>query len=169
MHGRRIDFLYTSRGSVNLVHHNSIANLVMNAPRVYFYEEEQYETQWSPNRTSWPAEDQVHNSFVWANTYNGSAYFNDPAHIAIGATSTTYIQLNREVFLHEPKAAGGKAAFTGLNGASGTYPTDGIRYPTLGTMVFTPEGPNAYYGYAPYTYPHPLTAPTPPTNLHVKE
>ena len=29
-------------------------------------------------------------------------------------------------------------------------------YPTLGTMEFIAEGPNEYYGYTPYTYPHPL-------------
>jgi hypothetical protein len=169
-HGRRIDFLYISRGSVNLVHHNVITGTVVNAPRVYFYEEEGYEkSNWYPLRTAWPAEDQVHNSFVWANTYKGGTYFDQPSHVAVGGGD--FIVQNREFFLHAPELSGGKATFTGMNGASGSYPTDGRTYPTRGTMVFSPEGPNAYYGYVPYTYPHPLTAtgPEPPSNVQIKK
>jgi hypothetical protein len=169
MQGPRIDFLYISRGSANLVHHNAITGTVANAPRVYFYEEEQYEAQWSPSRTAWPAEDQVHNSFIWANTYKSGAYFDQASHVAIGDSSAAFIQANRDYFLHEPQASGGSESFTGANGASSTYPTNGTVHPTLGTMVFTPTGPNAYYGYVPYTYPHPLTAPAAPTNVQIKK
>jgi len=43
------------------------------------------------------------------------------------------------------------------NGASDTAPTDGVTYSNYGTMYFTADVENAYYGYTPYTYPHPLT------------
>lgn len=154
MHGRRIDFAFVFRGSANLVYSNVLDTTMYN-PRIYCYEEEQYETQWSPLRTNWPAEDQVHNSFLWANTLrlNGVANTN---YFEVAATSTNFIQIGRDVFLHEPQATGGSESFTGANGASATYPTDGITYPTYGTMTFTPTGPNAYYGYVPFTYPHPL-------------
>lgn len=156
MHGPRIDFLYISRGSANLVWNNDIIGTVSNVPRVYFYEEEQDGGQWSPARTAWPAEDQVHNSFIWGNTYNGSPYFDQSAHVTVN-TSGTYIQEDREYFLHAPASSGGKASFTGMNGGTNTYPTNGVVYPTLGTMTFSSSGPNEYYGYTPYTYPHPLT------------
>jgi hypothetical protein len=166
MHGPRIDFFYIARGSANLVYNNAITGTVLLTPRIYFREEEQDVAQFAPNRVAWPAEDQVHNSFVWNNTYNGSPHFNQSSHIEVG-TGAEFIQENREFFLHAPAATGGKASFTGMNGASGSYPTDGHRYPTRGTMVFTKQGPNAYYGYVRYKYPHPLAGPSAPRNLRI--
>lgn len=154
MHGRRIDFMFVFRGSANLVYSNTLDTTAFN-PRIYCYEEEQYETQWSPLRTNWPAEDQVHNTFIWANTLRLNGATNSD-YFEIASSSTNFIQLNRDVFLHAPEVTGGSESFTGANGASSTYPTDGSTYPTYGTMTFTPTGPNAYYGYTPYTYPHPL-------------
>lgn len=88
--GPRVDFLFTSRGSVNLVYNNHLNGTVSNAPRIYFYEEEFYETSnWSVLRTAWPAEDQVHNTFIWGNTYpdTNTPYFNQASHIAIGPSN----------------------------------------------------------------------------------
>jgi len=42
------------------------------------------------------------------------------------------------------------------NGASESSPTDGSTYSNYGTMIFEATGDNFYYGYTPYTYPHPL-------------
>ena len=58
--------------------------------------------------------------------------------------SGDYIQKDRDYFLHRPATTGegmslGKETFTGLNGASSTYPTDGDTYPTEGTMEFTAD------------------------------
>lgn len=162
--GKRASFLYAGRGGANLIHDNTLTT-VQDAPaRIYFYEEEQdhdYAGGWTPARTAWPAEDQIHNTFIWNNTFNGLPQ--SISNIGIGDSSADYIQLNRDYFLHAPQATGGKEIFVcangvfACNGASGSYPTDGNTYPTLGTMVFDPSEPNAYYGYQPYTYPHPLT------------
>jgi hypothetical protein len=166
---KRIDFMAQLRGAANLIHDNTLDTQTFN-PRIIAYEEEQYETQWVPNRTAWPAEDQVHNSFIWNNTLrlNGVPNFN---YFEVNSSSTNYIQENRDYWLHAPESSGGSESFTGANGASSSYPTDGIKYPTLGTMVFTPDGPNAFFPYTPYTYPHPLTMqqqPAPPQNLRAQ-
>jgi hypothetical protein len=171
MHAKRIDYLYQTRGSVNLVYNNAITGTVTNSPGIYLWEEE-YGSNWSATtthqRTAWPAEDQVHNTFIWNNTYNGSTHFNTASHMALSPNADAGLLQDRDFFLHAPCAANdttdgygntcthGKATFTGANGASGSYPTDGITYPTKGTMVFTATGDNAYLDYTPYTYPHPL-------------
>jgi len=155
MNGKRIDFLATLRGSANIVFSNRLVNTFTMVPRIYLREEEYTVSQWNPARTNWPAEDQVHNTFIWDNTFNGKSQTN--ANIVIGDVAEM-IKEGRDFFLHAPSSSGGSEVFTGLNGASGSYPTDGATYPTKGTMIFTPVGPNAYYGYAPFTYPHPLTS-----------
>jgi len=166
MAGRRIDRLATIRGSAVLIHDNAITGTVAYSPVIYFYEEEYY--NFNPLRTAWPAEDQTHNTFIWNNTYRGHD-FNDGVYGFVLADDTANGLLkDRDYFLHAPCGASdsvdaygnvcthGKASFTGANGASGSYPTDGETYPTEGTMTFTETGDNAYYGYTPYTYPHPL-------------
>jgi hypothetical protein len=147
--GKRIDFPVTVRGSANLIYNNTVNNTGYCLIKL---REEEYTvaSNWDPLRVDWPAEDQVHNTFVWNNTRNGVQM--DASNIV---ASPQLIE-NRDYFLHEPQATGGKEIFTGANGASGSYPTDGVTYPTLGTMEFIAEGPNEYYGYTPYTYPHPL-------------
>lgn len=156
MHGKRIDFLCTIRGSANLIYNNTHSDNTGGTARIYMYEEEYYETSnWSPSRTSWPAEDQVHNTFIWGNTFDGGVA-QSSANIVVIPDADAGLKENRDYFLHEPRATGGKVTFTGRNGAAGSYPTNGSTYPTLGTMVFTSSGPNAYYGYKAYTYPHPL-------------
>lgn len=157
-HGPRVDYMAVFRGSANLVYNNTLDTATFQ-PRIYVYEEEQYETSnWSPLRTAWPAEDQVHNTFLWNNTLRLNGVPNT-GYFEVAASSTGYIQPNRDYFLHAPEASGGFEYFSGLNGASNTYPTDGSTYPTSGTMLFSTTGANAYYGYVPFTYPHPLTGP----------
>ena len=157
---KRLDHFFVFRGSANLVYSNH-ARSATSTPGMYCYEEEAY--NFSPVRTNWPAEDQVHNTFLWDNTMllNSTTNAN---YFSVATTSTNFIQLNRDYFLHAPQATGGSEYFTGTNGAAGTFPTDGATYPTLGTMAFTATGTNAYYGYQPYTYPHPLTSGTAQTN-----
>lgn len=179
-HGKRIDFFFVARGSANLVYNNSITGTVKYNPRIGLREEEYVSDpsdSWSIKRTTWPAEDQVHNTFIWNNTYRGVDFnVGMYGYVEAGfstcapypATCTNALQKDRDFFLHAPCGASdstdtygnacthGKESFTGANGASGSYPTNGSKYPTQGTMIFTKSGDNAYYGYIPYTYPHPL-------------
>jgi hypothetical protein len=155
--GARVDFLCIVRGSANLIHDNTL-DCTVNNPRVMLREEEGEDTQWVPLRTAWPAEDQVHNTFIWSNTLRKSGVTVGSYVEVFPDSSATFIQLNRDYWLTAPQSSGGSESFTAANGASGTNPTDGSPYATLGTMVFTSSGANAYFGYTPYTYPHPLTA-----------
>lgn len=184
--GPRHDFIAKIRGGSNLIFNNNIANAVSESPRIYFYEEEYYLVNFSPIRTSWPAEDQVHNTFIWGNLYNGTAYFNDASHFSItpsnvncagnldpyscctgsgtgtcgdgsGDTSNPFIQRNRDYFLAAPAATGGKDVFSGGSPTlNGASNTAPTNGLTNGTMSFTADGANAYYPYAMYTCPHPL-------------
>ncbi|MFC1701111.1 fibronectin type III domain-containing protein, partial [Patescibacteria group bacterium] len=175
MYGKRIDCLASVRGSSNLIYNNTHTDSYGGNALITLDEEEHWQdNNWDPWREVWPAEDQVHNTFIWGNTIDGLVqdssdiivyHTNDscvssdnPYNCCTGLDIGTcnFIVENRDYFLHEPQDSGGREIFTGENGASGSYPTDGITYPTLGTMIFEPDGPNAYYGYTPYTYPHPL-------------
>lgn len=169
-HGKRIDYLYKSRGSANLIYNNSITGTVKYNPRIYLWEEEYTADDWSAAlRIAWPAEDQVHNTFIWNNTYRGHD-FNDSVYgyIESNPNAAAGLLKDRDFFLHAPCGSSesvdaygnacthGKATFTGANGSSDSYPTDGETYATEGTMIFTETGDNAYLDYTPYTYPHPL-------------
>jgi hypothetical protein len=153
----RGDFLCIVRGSANLIHDNTL-DCTVNNPRVMLREEEGEDAQWNPLRTVWPAEDQVHNTHIWSNLMRKSGVHNSSYVEVFPDSSATFIQLDRDYFLHAPAATGGGASFTGLNGGSASHPTDGSPYATLGNMTFSSSGANFYNGYAPYTYPHPLAS-----------
>jgi hypothetical protein len=154
------------RGGSILVHGNTFRTISGSADVVVFTEEEgwycAYAGQLCPTRTFWPAQDQVMNSFIWNNTLNGS-----PVTISnIGftnASASIFIQQNRDFFMHAPAANGGMETYPGRYGAE--------------DMTFSSSGPNTYYPYTPYTYPHPLvngtstadtTPPSPPINLRLQ-
>lgn len=123
----------------------------------------------SPLRTNWPAQDQVMNSFFWNVTFNGSPVTDVNIEPDNASCTGNFIQKNRDYFMHAPESSGGRTVFTATRyGGSQTAPTTG----DTGSMTFTGTGPNAYYPYTPYTYPHPLTnatsAPAPPTSLRVQ-
>ena len=150
----RVDTLCILRGSTNLVYNNTLDTATHN-PVILLREEEQDGGQWNPARTAWPAEDQVHNSFFWNNVLrlNGTPNSN---YVSVQSGSETYIQEDRDYWMNEPASSGGSESFTGKNGGSSAYPTDGVRHPTLGNMTFSSSGANAHYPYTPYNYPHPL-------------
>lgn len=162
------------RGGAGLIYNNTSSRTGPTATSfVYLWEEEYESDDWTANlRTAWPAEDQVHNTFIWNNTLNGSAVTisnisASPPCSAYPASCTAGLQEDRDFFLHVPCGASdscthGKETFSNLNGytdgngASNSHPGDGTVYTAHGTMQFTDTGDNAYYGYTPYTYPHPL-------------
>ena len=188
MHGNYYAQPITLRGSANLVYNNTITWLA-GACYIALREEEYDGGQWTPTRQVWPAEDQIHNTFIWNNTSNGnpittSNILHNPDVDDCSASATPWpcctgsktgtcnnlVKLNQDYFAHAPCGAAdttdaygntcthGKETFTNKNGASGSYPTDGTVYANQGTMQFTATGDNAYYGYKPYTYPHPLSS-----------
>ncbi len=159
--GHRVEYLCVLRGSSTLVWNNRVTNAVVEFPKIYLREEEYYLPQFSPQRVDWPAEDQVHNSFFGPNTFNGNPQTADNILNEFESdTPPRRIQQDRDYFLHLPQSSGGKESFTGDNGATSSYPTDGVVLPNLGNMTFTGSGANAYYPYAPYIYPHPLVGGT---------
>jgi hypothetical protein len=145
------------RGGSILFHDNTFAYVTYSDTEFQLWEEEGWHTAFfSPLRTVWPAEDQIMNSFFWNNTLNGSQITDvstyDPA-------DQIFIQKDRDYFMHPPAATGGKETYPGRPGAA--------------DMTFSPAGPNAYYPYTAYVYPHPLqgAAAGPlgaPTGLRIK-
>lgn len=149
------------RGGSILFHHNTIS-LIIGVPYISLWEEE----AWTgggpfcpscPKFTVWPSWDNITNSFFWENTFNGTTMnesnYTTYMKLKYPATEAQFIQKDRDYFIHAPQSSGGKS----------TYPTTPGKY----DMTFSSSGANAYYPYTPYTYPHPLTAPSPPLNLKI--
>lgn len=136
------------RGGSIIAHDNTFTT-VTGSPWVFAAtEEESWQSQFfNPLRTVWPAQDQVNNSFFWNNQLNGSPVTN------IGlthGTDSTFIQQDRDYFMHAPAASGGMETYPGRQGAA--------------DMTFSSSGANAYYPYTPYIYPHPLVKGTSATD-----
>ena len=141
--------MYIRGGSV-VVHDNTFT-YVTTSVEIQLSEEEAWQSDWWGEdglRSIWPAEDQIMNCFFWNNTRNG----NPITDIYCAGASTTFIQEDRDYFMHAPESSGGKEYYNGRQGASNSAPTD----LDGDTMIFTAEGPNAYYPYDAYVYPHPL-------------
>jgi hypothetical protein len=128
------------RGGSLMIHDNTMTTVSGRADAIQFTEEEAWKTAFfSPLRTVWPAEDQIMNTFVWNNTLNGYLITN----VKLGSEhDATFIQQDRDYFMHAPAASGGKETYPGRQGAA--------------DMTFSSSGANAYYPYTPYIYPHPL-------------
>lgn len=135
---RSNEMAYFRGGSV-LFWNNTMTTVTGTPDWIHLTEEESWQTSFfSPLRTVWPAEDQIMNSFFYGNTGNGASV--DPT--LKNAADPTFIEQDRDFFLHAPQASGGKE----------TYPTRA----GADDMTFSSSGANAYYPYTPYTYPHPL-------------
>jgi hypothetical protein len=154
------------RGGSVLIH-DEILTAADSGYAIEFNEEECWQTAFfSPLRTAWPGQDQVMNSFIWNVSMNGRHMTDIAISPDNGGCSAAFIQKDRDYFMHVPCGASdtvdpfgnlcthGKESFTGSRyGGSTEEPT----HSDTGSMTFSPTGDNAYYPYAPYTYPHPLT------------
>jgi hypothetical protein len=145
------------RGGSALVHDNDFVCDSGGWEIPYLYEEESWATgMFSPLRTTWPAQDNIINMFFWNNHGNWINDQCDGTHIIdclVESPNTTFIQKDRDYFMHAPEASGGYGYYTGTRkGGSQTAPTGS----DPGNTEFSVTGTNAYYPYTPYTYPHPL-------------
>lgn len=134
-----------NRGGSILIHDNTFSVVTGGSAVFMFSEEESYQTQFfSHLDTAWPAEDQINNSFLWNNTFNGNPVTSTDVSLDTPyQQQSIFIQEDRDYFLHAPEASGGKESWPDRQGSA--------------NMTFTPTGANAYYPYTPYVYPHPLT------------
>ena len=154
----RMDHPIILRGASNIVYSNDMNVSYSPTAEIYaivFQEEECYSEGWSPLRSAWPAEDQVHNTFLWDNALNGTTITDVYKWPSDGSCDQFFVK-DQDYFMHIPAASGGSESYTSRLGAAGTYPTDGNYYDNTGTMTFSSSGANAYYPYTSYPYPHPL-------------
>ncbi len=88
-------------------------------PPIALTEEESWQTaMFSPLRTSWPAQDQITNSFFWGNTVNGVT----PSIVRWNANDATFIQQGRDYWMEAPNAANGRPAGVYANYRPLIYP-----------------------------------------------
>jgi hypothetical protein len=134
------------RGGRNIVANNTFIGSLGSGPVVAFDEEEGFGGSGiSPTRTSWPAEDQVNNTFIWNNTLNGNPVTASSI-FCWNSGSSAYIQKDRDYWLSAP-SSGTQTAYT--QPSSPSLPG----YP----MPYNP----AVTSWTAYTYPHPLTGSSP--------
>lgn len=147
------------RGGASLIHHNNF-NFTGSSTEVVFSDDEVWSSTHSPHRTTWPAQDQIANTYIWGNKRNGVSG------VSVGNNQPeddTFIQEGRDYFLYEPASSGGYTYYTGTRrGGSQTYPTNGgYAFPggaftDGGDTAFSSSGASVFYPYTPYAYPHPL-------------
>ena len=158
------DVLLGLRGNSYLIYDNTITCSVTCNNVIQLTEEEGWASggPFTTQRTQWPAQDQVINTFIWNNTIQGNLLTSSDVVLGQPASDTIFIQENREFFMHEPQATGGKSVYEGRPGGSTTVPTTTdtgmLHAPNTGfinAFGVSTDGNNAYYPYTPYTYPHP--------------
>lgn len=156
------------RGGAVLIHDETFSSSGNALAILKVSEEECWQSAFfSPLRTAWPAQDQVTNSFFWNVTFNGKSVVDLDFGSENNRCSASFIRKDRDYFMHAPCGASdskdaygnactyGRTSFVGSRfGASSTMPTAG----DTSTMVFTPNGANAFYPYTSYPYPHPFQA-----------
>lgn len=99
-------FIYL-RGGGGIIASNTLTYSSGATPAsVYLTDEETWQTAlFSPLRTNWPANDQITNSFYWANTLNSS-----PITISVTGSDTNVIRENRDYWNQAPNATNGSPA-----------------------------------------------------------
>lgn len=109
------------RGGTSMVYSNTFIG-AYDSVAIMFNEEESWDTNdFNPLRSSWPAQDQITNTFVWANTINGLAtnyirIYLPPQHYTPGVTNpvAVFVQENRDFWRRAPTVGDAVAAYTPL-------------------------------------------------------
>lgn len=148
-----------------LIHDNTFTATSTPDSLIQFTEEEENNSSFfAYPRTVWPVQDQVMNSFIWNNTYNGAAIKGitvDPDY----NSPNDFFQKDCDYFMHAPCGASqttdacgnicthGKESYTGTRyGGSTTYPTDGTKYSLdTGSMTFVGDDHFVLISDDPYT------------------
>jgi hypothetical protein len=151
-----------SRGGCLIAHDETYTTVTGSPYFCQLTEEEDWQTiLFNPLRTVWPAQEQVANTFFWSNTLNGVAVGVSKIQTNAQANDSTFIQEDRDFFMHAPQATGGRTVYSGSrNGGSTGVPTDGgSGLPAdNGDTSFNAGLSNLFYPYSEYDYPHPLQA-----------
>ena len=128
--------LYYRAGSL-LIYSNSFRCISGRTSVFAVTEEESWQSQFfSPLRTSWPAQDQITNTFLWANTLNGTP--------VTGVTlwnpnDSTFIQQNRDYWMEAPSSVNGRPAGVYANYRPLIYPHPMVTAQDSGSVGNTNE------------------------------
>jgi len=156
-------FMYFRGGSL-LVYGNTMTNITSASSfPIVLTEEEGWQTSFfQPLRTSWPAQDQITNSFFWNNTYNGSP--TAPYTTSWNNSSDSiFIQLGRDYWLHSveptnayypyvplvyphPLVSANRAVVNSVRAEAAALPSSGVA-PLV--VAFSSAGSFAAVGSAP--------------------
>lgn len=121
------------RGGSGLIWSNVLTSVLSSGSKLEFTEDD------TTGDTSWSGQDQIENTFAWGNTYNGVLITNvDYA----DANDPTFIQKDRDFFLHPPDNTSGKITWSDWPGSHNATFNAGVT--------------QTYYPYTPLVYPHPL-------------
>jgi hypothetical protein len=110
------------RGGSALVYSNAFTYVTSGPTHIAnLTEEEGWQTAFfNPLRTEWPAQDQITNTFFWANTYNGNPVTAIKLHVP--SSDTIFIQQNRDYWMQAPNATNGSPAGIYQNYTPLVYP-----------------------------------------------
>jgi hypothetical protein len=139
-------FVYL-RGGTFFVYGNGLVCDQDTPPAFVLTEEEGWQTLvFNPLRTTWPAQDQITNSYFWANSLNGSAL----SDVALANTNdTVFIQQGRDYWMHPP------------NATNVYYPYKPLVYPH--PLVLAPKTAPTPQGAIPYATANPQSGAAPLT------
>lgn len=142
-------YYWVMRGGSIVAHDNIIkATYKADGNNIFGLREEDCEySSW----TTWPAPDQIYNSFFW-NNYTDDAKSTAANVFLWPGTSSSVVVADKDYFLHAPADSGGKSTLYDSGTVKYTY------YDASNKMTWSASGANAYYPYTTYTCPHPLAS-----------
>lgn len=142
-------YYWVMRGGSIVAHDNIIkGSYLPDGNNIFGLREEDCESGYK-NWSTWPAKDQIFNSFFW-NNYTNDAKTQTAVPFLWPGTSSSVVVVNKDYFLHAPQSSGGAETLYNSGTSSYTYVDASHKMTWDGGVA------NAYYPYTPYTCPHPL-------------